>query len=265
MGYDISTGSDYLYVARPWAGIHSLPVTFSCWFNAPNTIGTGALMSAASDGSDARDTSEHYITLRLGPAGSVRADNDNASWASLAGPYTANTWTHAVATFDTASKYVWLDGVKSSEETTAQALNVYADQFAAGAVRESIVHTIYSGLIAECCWWHRILSDDEIGALYNGGVGLSPLFISTEQLGGWWPLRSGDSQINEWQTGVTDAVGDWSLSGGGGGGSDADSHPPMIYTGGAPRLQYTSEITIRRQPYRIASPIDRVPRDVLVW
>jgi hypothetical protein len=103
----------------------------------------------------------------------------------------AGVWSHAAGTFNSStSRFAFLNGVKSTENTTSIS-------FGAALTRTGLFHNarssqdfVYEGELAFAGIWDVVLTDGEIMALAKG---LSPLHVRPQSLKGYWPIYGNDS------------------------------------------------------------------------
>lgn len=101
---------------------------------------------------------------------------------STTATWTAGTWYHVVVTWDTSGEKMYING--TLEDTSA-----YNSGYSGGDSSNSTFGSIslhsgfyYDGDIDEVGFWNRVLDQDEVTALYNGGSGFA---FPLPDLTGW--------------------------------------------------------------------------------
>lgn len=162
------------------------PITMAGWFYSDSIALNQTIMCIGDTGG-----ADHY--WRIIAAGAVGGDPVRAqasgttvtSTADTTTGYSANTWHHAIGTFDTSSITVRIDGGNEGSDSQTPDPSAADDVVAIGAFeRSSIIHYM-SGNIAESAMWNAILTAAEAQSL---AAGYSPLLIRPQSLVAYWPL-----------------------------------------------------------------------------
>lgn len=156
-------------------------LTISCWVNLDSgsygdyrpILLQGFAAGAASDLNFQFMLENSGVLMMVGQGNYGRR-------SSFAPP--ANTWTHVVVTKKGGSPYTiefWMDGVKDTGGSDSSygppvAPNPTGKPARIGCREDN--YSVFLGLLDEMGLWNRILTDDEIADLYNGGAGLSHPF-----------------------------------------------------------------------------------------
>ena len=135
-------------------------------------------------------------------------------------PY-LNKWTHIVAVFYngayTGNNMIYINGVSQTLSQCSGGANngAVTTNLAIGSWR-IMVSNIYTGDLANVQVYNTTLSQTEVTALYDEGIGGAP--IRPQNLAGWWPLNgnandysgnNNNSQLNNvqfsssWESGYT--------------------------------------------------------------
>lgn len=86
---------------------------------------------------------------------------------------TADTWYHVVLTWDetTKEKIIWINASSDADKTAAHGTPITStNDFRFGA---QPIHPTIDGVLDECAYWSRVLTSDDVSALYNSGDALS--------------------------------------------------------------------------------------------
>ncbi len=211
-----NANNDYLTVSA--APVAAVPLTMSIWFwPDEDDYNFQRLLSLADSGS-----STDYIDFQLltGLANDplrtyTRAGATNVN-ANITGTK-MNAWNHAAGVHaSTSSRIVFLNGNKSSENTTTASPSAFDRLRIAVAAQSGGVSSIdFSGRLAEAAVWNVALADWEIANLNRG---YSPLLVRPQSLKFYAPLID-DRYM--------DVVGRLKLSANGS--PTLIAHPPMIY------------------------------------
>ncbi len=197
------------------AVLTAAPITMACWFFSLSTTLTQFLISIGNSGSSAK--------FALSASGATGGDPIQAFAsgvnANSATGYSANTWNHAAAIFEsTTSRYAALNGVLGTQSTTSTTPGGLS-RTAVGRRNDSSPGSTMSGRIAEAGIWNVALTQAEITMLSQG---FCPLLIRPASLVAYWPLAGYASPEQELRgrqelTLTGSAVGD---------------HPRIIYPAG---------------------------------
>jgi len=168
MAYDFDGTDDYIEATS--AVLTAAPLTLACWFNSDSTTVNQALLSLSSANGQNR-----FILQAAGGAVSgdpVRAITTAANTSSNADSltsYTANTWHHAAATFEsTTHRRAFIDGVGGTAETTLRSPTTINSTRIGHTIVSSARGQFTNGRIAEACIWNVALDDAEIASLADG-------------------------------------------------------------------------------------------------
>lgn len=188
--------SSLQYLTGSTPPVTDTPYTVSAWYypildatNFQNIVSMGDI-----------DTAVDYVTLIFHSG----LANDPLRWTMRDvggttdinfGTSTLNAWNHGVgiAASDT-SRYLWVNGSKSSESTVSRNPNAFDTiRIAAYATGGGFTGKEFDGRIAEVGVWNVALTDDEVGMLY---AGFSPLFVRPQSLVFYLPLiRDNDNDL----------------------------------------------------------------------
>ena len=178
-----SASSQYLTSATVGS---AFPFTYACWFNVTNTTAYHYLMSSADTATDT-----NYFALGAGgaePGDPVFAEVNASSTYVLVGTstgYSANTWHHACAVFESAtSRSVYIDGGSKGTSTTSRA-PAGLDNTTIGSIVLNSAAYYADGLIAEAAIYDVALSDADVLMLAKS---VSPLAVKPQSLVAYWPL-----------------------------------------------------------------------------
>ena len=162
------------------------PLTMAAWVNVPNVSGSKAVLSIAK-------ASVNNVFFNMSIQGDdVRLDfkNVTARANTQVGNLSINTWHHCAVVFVSGtSRFAYLDGVASSENTASIANPTGLDTFEIGDHASSLSRP-FLGSIAEACVWNGALTSSELSSLASG---VSALSIKTSNITFYAPL-TGDYQ-----------------------------------------------------------------------
>lgn len=177
--------SEYLWFNG--AVITSEPITMSCWFNSNDITANQTLISLGNNGAQG--------VWRLAAMGGVGGDPVRAQKQSDAGAtaqadtttgFSANTWHHACAVFNSnTSRSAYLDGGSAATNTTS-VTDPTADFTAVGTMLRSAATQFMSGRQADAAIWNVALTQSEIQALSKG---FPAHLIRPQNLVAYWPLN----------------------------------------------------------------------------
>jgi hypothetical protein len=108
-------------------------------------------------------------TWNIAYTGNGTIDINNAATGFLNVAAAPEQWHHVVATRNSTTTKVWLNGVLADQDdnqTTSEALSIH--------LGSNDGELDYTGLLDAVGIWERVLSDAEIAALWNSGSGLEP-------------------------------------------------------------------------------------------
>jgi hypothetical protein len=166
------------------------PKTFSFWIR-PHDTGTTAIPVSFS-----KDNLQ-YSYFRIGSAGSSRFYQRNTAptYASVANP-PQDEWSFVVcrAASETDTR-LWINGVTGSDSTNKGSGGSYTPYAVIGGTYNGSYSSDFDGDIAHVALWDIDITDAEVTALYNGGIGIDPRAISPGNLVSYWPLIDHDNDI----------------------------------------------------------------------
>lgn len=149
--------------------------TLSCWIK-PETIdhspGNPSIFSNSTNitsGGLEMGLASHNGDVLFGYFG---AGNNVVMGATALTP---GRWYMATFTWDTSGKKLFLDAVSDGTNTTDETLTAGEATVSIGRFQKYDIN-YFDGLIDECGFWSRVLSDSEISELYNGGSGFGYSF-----------------------------------------------------------------------------------------
>jgi len=112
----------------------------------------------------------------------------------IAGFIETSTWYHLVITYDGTEAFSYIDTIlKNSDNTIASPLDTCTDDFTIGSKRSGSAANVFNGDIDDVRIFNRVITADEIAALYNEGKGsrlCEPRIIGPYPLGydGWYVI-----------------------------------------------------------------------------
>ncbi len=111
------------------------------------------------------------------------SDSGGGTSVSTSNTFSSGVWSHVAGVVGSStSRYIYLDGVQSSESTTSRT-PTGLDRTVVGA-RGNLSNS-YDGNIAWATIWNTALTDDEVLRLSTGVV---PLTVRKENIVACWPL-----------------------------------------------------------------------------
>lgn len=185
--------SQYL-VATGALAYGSTPMTFACWFRSNDGTIAQTIMSMANT----LGFSEFSLRARGDLAGDplqARAmDEVSEAVAATTTGYTANTWHHGCAVFDSStSRTAYIDGANSANNTTSKTPSGI-NSFAIGRNNDQTPGAYVSGDVAEAAIWSATLTDAQVASL---ATGISPLLVRAENLENYWSILGNNSASGE--------------------------------------------------------------------
>lgn len=167
MAYDFDGTDDYIEATS--AVLTAAPLTLACWFNSDSATVSQALLSLSSANGQNRFILQAAGAATGDPVRAITTAANAGSNADSPTGYTANTWHHAAATFQSSShRRAFIDGVGGTAETTTR----LPDQINSTRIGHTIVASargqFTNGRIAEACIWNVALDDAEIASLADG-------------------------------------------------------------------------------------------------
>lgn len=171
--------------------INAAPLTFACWFKRTHSAsGIEEYLMLAAAPTATNQLFELGIDATDHLTGVSRTSAQNA--ATSAATITDTNWHHAVfVTASATSRFVYLDGVKSTENTSSRtptAASITA--FYIGAASANTPNLEFFGNIAYAAVWNIAISDANVASLYNSGAGALPTGVASGNLIAYWPLTS---------------------------------------------------------------------------
>lgn len=208
------------YLTRTATNFVAPPFSVAVWFYATSAAVQGTLWGYT----DAAGFADRYVLDKNGDGtvSAIALDDFSGGIAKTTATYTASTWRHAAGVFaSTASRSVYLDG--GNKVTNTDTRNPSSlDNMTIGAVLGPSATFYHGGRIAEVAIWSAALTDDEIAALYNSGIGLSPTMVRPDALVAYYPLLQTDGDADWWGQNALTAVASPTYA----------DHVPVIYPSG---------------------------------
>jgi len=196
------------YLSAAFTGVTAAPLTMSCWIYPDASIVAGVMFLGAG-GSD----NNYFGLLQSSLNMRFRAHTTSTAESASSGGLTVDAWNHVCGvTSSSTSRYVWVNGVQATENTTSK-VPAGVGVCEIGAWGRSPRDLFFSGSIAEPCLYNVALNSDEIKAL---AAGASPKTVRPSALVYNPPLIRG---LNDPVSGVVMA----------GSGGSVVAHPRIIY------------------------------------
>jgi hypothetical protein len=160
--------------------------SFSVWFNASNVSGTKYLI-----GKSAFSLLEYGLCVN-GATIQMLLANNASGWvivAQSATPVTANTWNHAVFTYNGTTATIYLNGASvgnASGSITTSGTGEFGIGVSPGYSQN------WAGSISSVGFWKRALTASEVSQLFNHGAGRTYASLDTglrTNLVSWWALN----------------------------------------------------------------------------
>lgn len=175
--------------------------SFSLWVN---TSDTGAFRLIAKTGAGTQGYQIHklaseLIEVEFRGSGGV-GDRDRVT-TTTALPIDFGIWHNIVVTrsgVDAAGINVYIDGILSPKNINNNTLITTTDSIGSLSIGASSGGgNYYSGLLDEVCVWNVELDQDNITALYNGGIPIDPksdsaLYVNSANLISYWQFTADD-------------------------------------------------------------------------
>lgn len=165
--------------------VSGYPYSMGCWFNTSDVTNNQMLIGFA----DGSDDPYYQGIMAAGTASNslkVIARNGGGEFnAQTSTSYSADTWHHALGTFDIATRWVYLDGAGAVENTTSVAFAAQLDRTSIGKLDRLSDIIPHGGLIAEAAIWKIKLTPSNALEL---AAGYSPLLVRPDALVSYWPL-----------------------------------------------------------------------------
>jgi len=162
----------------------SSAVTFSMWVNNASWAGAGStsqvFISATTTGS---------IYMNIMDINNKKIKTEGVLGTMFSGVLALDTWYNLVLTNDGTNSSLWVNGVEVATSTGA------AGSFTTFVF--AIDGTLYpfSGFADSFGLWTRVITDAEIGELYNSGTGAAVNSISTADLKVYYNFEQSSSPI----------------------------------------------------------------------
>jgi hypothetical protein len=180
------------------ASLVSSAFTYQAWINPAQANNTGAHLRVISRGNDSGSQNRLIIshdpneTLQFG----LFSDQSNGGRSEVVNTdatLSTSAWTHVVITFGTNGVgKIYLNGSadKSFDLTEDDASHVDSGGLRIGSDGGQ---SVFNGKIDEVALWDEALTDAEVTALYNSGIGLgadsnSGDYTSSSGLNGYWKM-----------------------------------------------------------------------------
>ena len=178
----------------------------ACRVRLDDTTTFHRLMQIGNAGSG--DANHSMFLLQTAPSGTIQAYASKggspivASSASTTTAFSANTWIHAAAVFESAtSRTAYLNGGGGATDATSVTPGT-VDSTSIGRMRWPTGSTNFfsDGNFAECAIWNVALTVAELVGLSRG---LTPLQVRPQSLMAYWPLggRYGQYDVDRWNGG----------------------------------------------------------------
>lgn len=158
----------FSYIEATSTPVTTFPFTMSCWFNSPNVIAGGTLMSlGVANGVDRfqmvirGDLEGDFIAIS-----SLVGGVDQPATSTIG--YTANTWHHATAVCTSITgRSIFLNGGgKGTNATSSNPAGI--NNIMLGSRWSTSRGFFFNGRIAEAGIWNAALTDDEVISLSKG-------------------------------------------------------------------------------------------------
>lgn len=177
----VRSPADYLSVANT-AGLHPGTDDFAVSFwmyahalDSPNSyqsvIGFGGT-SAGDVGFNVAQRNDTNIYVHYAD-GTTRTELRLEPWQTTH-PLGPETWLHIVVTFDRDGLMrLWVNGDAVASVSLPDSANPVDLQPGAAFLVGNGFANLFNGLVDEVAYWHRLLTDEEIGILYGSGSGVT--------------------------------------------------------------------------------------------
>jgi hypothetical protein len=168
---------------RGSAVVTAYPMTMAGWARCTAATGVHAVLGVSRHNQAGRQRIACNMTAGVAVAESF--SHPSTQGIAALGTPSQNVWHHFAGTFSgAASRFVFLDGVKSSESTTNVAFDTGMTRTSIGAVLVGGTETNnFAGDIGVCAIWNVVLADLEIAAL---AAGVHPWRIRPSNLLALW-------------------------------------------------------------------------------
>lgn len=191
------------YLSRASAVVSAMPLTMACFFRTTSTTAIQRLIDVGQLSSGNQKWSLALLGTAAAPNTTVIANTSsvNGAYAATTAAYSANTWHHAAAVYESAtSRTAYLDGGNAGTDTVSVSPSgVDTTTIGATGVGASAFGQFMSGRIAEAAIWSVALTAAEIAALARGFI---PPQIRPQSLVAYWPLggRYGQFDLDRWKS-----------------------------------------------------------------
>ena len=138
---------------------------FSCWIY-PLSRSYNYIISKMNDSSN---TNGYYLGLFSGYAQLLLATGSNSSYLNSTSLVTLSAWHHVVATWNSTTAYIYLNGSGNSGSITYTPISSTYNLQIGSPVTDTGGY--FSGYIDEVGIWNRLITSDEAATLYNSGSG----------------------------------------------------------------------------------------------
>jgi len=186
------------YLTHAVAALAGDPISMAAWVYPLQTNATGTVISITDD-----DANTGRWSLLLGNTGYVSAlkqnDGGTTGTASTSTTYSANTWSHAVATFRQSNvRYAYLNGGNAGSNFTDVSNESGPSATTIGVQKFSTNSSYFNGYIAHAAIWNAELTLADVARLYNSGIGADPRSVRPDALVAYWPLLNNDGDQDYW-------------------------------------------------------------------
>lgn len=185
------------YATNATTPVTAVPLTMACWFKTSDTTNEQVLLTIGDTGGTA---DEFALVANGASSDTVQAQTrrTSTSTASSTSSYSADTWHHACAVFNSSTdRRAFIDGGSKGTEATAK-VPTGLDAIRIGAVARSSASKFLTGSVAHAAIWSVTLTDAEVAAL---AAGLSPLRMRPGALVFFAPLLGLASPEPDYTTG----------------------------------------------------------------
>lgn len=179
------------YLEDDSAPVTAVPFTISAWFYSDDVaIAQGVVV--ISDKDVTAEKFELFIAGQVGgdPVRAITQGGGGVGIASSTTGYSANTWHHGCAVFNsTTSRSAFIDGGSKGTNTNSVTPSGM-DRISIGRRGDASPSNYFSGRIAEAAIWNVAISDAEVAVL---ATGVAPPFVRPNALIFYAPLYRGRS------------------------------------------------------------------------
>jgi hypothetical protein len=177
--YSFNGTSNYISVT-PWAQLTgAAPRTQSIWFKTSSSANQ-TLMEFGAGPNGTASILQIYST-------SIRIDANACAASTSSTPYTNGSWHQIIATYDGTTFKLYMDGQYIT--SSACTLNTTSTDLRIGSLDAYVGGGRYfSGSLSDARVYNRVLSTNEISALYNQYNSSLKTDTGAKGLVGWWKL-----------------------------------------------------------------------------